>query len=597
MTESSATGSPPSSRASLRGFGARLLLAVCGALAALLIGLATLVLVDRSGAWPLPGPPPHFVPLEDPRDPGRPRTDAAGHVLYAIDPAAAVRHGEPDVGRYAMTREKAPAAFRILSIGESTTFGAGYAPNISYSRFLEERLRRQLGEGGPSVEVVNCGKNGYDSHDWLTLASELRQFAPDLLILYVGHNELKKPNLLGVMAPGVARLARSRLLQRLLGPPRDAPLAPPAIAVGRFLTTEQRTFACRLFCEGVHALLAAANDLRIRTIVCLPASNVADTRPRYSILQPGDGAASRLARVETAGRDYESGALQDLTAATASVAARTAAAAALAEVDAALALEPDAAILHYRRARLLLQLGQRGLAHAAFERSLALDDLPERASPDLIAALRELAVGRGVDVVPLQPLFDAVSVHGVAGFDLFYDYCHPRLRGHWLIADALLAAVRDGGLIAPLTAFDAAREPAGGDAERFAAWCGELGVSEAQSGQQLLAQARAYTNQIGTRPEVPHADWAIVREIVEAALRMAPELADDPFAQFLGALLAADAADPATARMKLLALERRDPATLRMILDHLPVLPGLQATLHGAGISIEQGQLRWDGKP
>lgn len=578
-----------------RGFAARLLLGFASAVATALLGLAAIALLDRWGWLPLPRPPPHFVLVPDPADSAQPLRDGAGHPLYAIDPAAAARHGQPDVGRYAMAREKTPGLFRVLSIGESTTFGAGFAPHASYSRFLEARLRRQLGRD--DLEVVNCGKNGYDSHDWPTLAQELPAFAPDLLLLYVGHNELKKPNLLGVVQPSLARRARSRLLQQLLPLPRDTLAPPPRVAAGDFLSAEQRAFACELLVDGVAALLDVARNLAIPVVVCLPASNVADHPPRYSRIGPGPDAAARAAAVEGVARAIDSLPLRPLASAPPDAPEKQRAAAWLAEVERALAGEPEAALLHWRRGRLLLALGRRDEARTAFGRSLALDGLPERAAPDLIAELAGLAEERGALRVELQPLFDAADPLGVAGDELFYDYCHPRLFGHWRIADALLATLRASGLVAPESAFDPSREPAGDDGARYSVWCRELAVSEAQSGQQLLYEARAVATQLGTLPTIPPEAWRNVGELLDAALRLAPALERDPFQRFLAALVAASAGARDDARARLLAFERDDPAGLAQLLPHVAVLPGLVDTLRKAGIAIDSARLAWEGKP
>lgn len=596
MTEGASQAGDRSSRASRRrGFAARLLLALASAVATALLGLAAIALLDRWGWLPLPRPPPHFVVVPDPADPTQPLRDGAGRPLFAIDPAAAARHGQADVGRYAMAREKAPGQLRILSIGESTTFGAGFAPHASYSRFLESRLRRQLGRD--DLEVVNCGKNGYDSHDWPTLAQELPAFAPDLLLLYVGHNELKKPNLLGVVQPSLARRARSRLLQQLWPLPRDTLAPPPRVGDGDFLSAEQRAFARELFVDGVAALLDVARAGSIPVIVCLPASNVADHPPRYSRIAPGPAVAARAAAVEAVASALDALPLRALASEPPDAPERQRVTAWLAEVEQALVGEPDAALLHWRRGRALLALDRREEARAAFARSLALDGLPERASPDLIAALDAVAQSRGALRVELQSLFDAADPLGVAGDELFYDYCHPRLFGHWRIADALLDTLRRSGLVAPESAFDPSREPAGDDGARYSAWCRELGVSEAQSGQQLLYEARAVATQLGTLPTIPPDSWRNVGELLDAALRLAPALERDPFQRFLAALVAASAGARDDARARLLAFEREDPEGLAQLLPHVALLPGLVDTLQKAGIAIDSARLIWEGKP
>src|SRR5262249_43542661 len=156
----------------------------------------------------------------------------------------------------ALTKEKDPGVFRILSLGESTTFGLGYDGIASYSRFLEARLRTRLGRD--DVDVVNCGKSGYDSHDWPTLARERPGLAPGLLAIYGGHNELKSPNLGRLRAPLAAWLWQFRLLRPLVRwddrPPAGATL-PEELADAPFLRDDERARAIRRFEAGVRSLL------------------------------------------------------------------------------------------------------------------------------------------------------------------------------------------------------------------------------------------------------------------------------------------------------------------------------------------------------
>ncbi len=571
----------------------RALLALFSMGVALGLGLWLLDAAEGGGWFQEIGPPPHFRPLEWPV--GSARLDEHGRPLFGVDPNMGAQVGEPNLGRYWMTKAKAPGVFRILSIGESTTFGAGYAPVASYSRFLEARLRRRLARD--TLEVVNCGKNGYDSHDWPTLAEELPAFAPDLLVLYVGHNELKKPNLLGVVDPLKATIARSRRLQRLLGTPKDELSVPPTVTIGSFLTPEQRQRACDLFEAGVGALLRVARELAIPVVVCIPSSNVLDHLPRLSIVQPGRDAAAQVARIETVAREFELGALPDLAASAGDAEPRARVQLELGEIDAALAVDGEAAILHFRRGRLLLALGRIDEARAAFARSLGLDGLPERASPDLIQVLRDLAVRERVVVADIEARFMAESARGVPGSDLFYDYCHPKLFGHWLIADEILKVIEASGVVASASEFVDAREPAGSSRERFSIGCAELGMSEADGAKRLVEQAKANVGQLGTLPEVAREQWRIPAELLDAAESMEPAERTDATFLLLRGLIQAGFDHGDDARVALLAAGAADRELVSHLVGLIATLPGLVHALDCVGITIENGELCWHGKP
>src|SRR5262249_28467458 len=144
---------------------ARLVLAAATALAlAAAFALAEQFLRARAADDPLADPPPHFRVL--PRSARVPVLDARARRDYVVGSPQLTGESALESGRdrLALTKEKDPGVFRILSLGESTTFGLGYDGIASYSRFLEARLRARLARD--DVEVVNCGRSGYDSHDW-----------------------------------------------------------------------------------------------------------------------------------------------------------------------------------------------------------------------------------------------------------------------------------------------------------------------------------------------------------------------------------------------------------------------------------------------
>jgi lysophospholipase L1-like esterase len=78
--------------------------------------------------------------------------------------------------------------FRILAIGESTTFGLGVAPEQAYPQQLE----RMLNEGSDRhYVVVNTGVPGQTSTSILrNIGYQLEKYRPDLVIAQFGVNDL-----------------------------------------------------------------------------------------------------------------------------------------------------------------------------------------------------------------------------------------------------------------------------------------------------------------------------------------------------------------------------------------------------------------------
>lgn len=84
------------------------------------------------------------------------------------------------------------AAYRIVALGESTTFGCTlYEHDLPWPRLLENIIRKQLCPARP-VEVINAGVPAYDLRRNLKrLKAEVLPLKPDLIISYHGVNGYK----------------------------------------------------------------------------------------------------------------------------------------------------------------------------------------------------------------------------------------------------------------------------------------------------------------------------------------------------------------------------------------------------------------------
>lgn len=82
-------------------------------------------------------------------------------------------------------KAKEPGSIRIMTIGDSCTFGLFYDWS-SYARTLERYLQNQ----GNQVEVVNAGVEGYSTQNVLYRLDYFISFQPDIAIIYLGWNDL-----------------------------------------------------------------------------------------------------------------------------------------------------------------------------------------------------------------------------------------------------------------------------------------------------------------------------------------------------------------------------------------------------------------------
>lgn len=111
---------------------------------------------------------------------------------------------------------KPKGTYRIIALGDSNTFGAGFWRN-TYPGMLQELLMRSSSR--TRFEVINAGIEGYNSEYALArLKTDLLRYEPDMITIYVGWNDLMKINPNRVSATGKYKwlatlLERSYLLK------------------------------------------------------------------------------------------------------------------------------------------------------------------------------------------------------------------------------------------------------------------------------------------------------------------------------------------------------------------------------------------------
>lgn len=85
--------------------------------------------------------------------------------------------------------QKEPGEYRILSLGESTTFAAQMPYGDSYSARLERTLAAR--KGSREIRVVNGGVPGYSLFQGVTFLRERSAaLQPDMVLLYFGFNDV-----------------------------------------------------------------------------------------------------------------------------------------------------------------------------------------------------------------------------------------------------------------------------------------------------------------------------------------------------------------------------------------------------------------------
>ena len=338
-------------------------------------------------------------------------------------------------------REKQPGTFRVFALGGSTTYGRPYGGDVvSFPAWLRELL--PLADPSRTWEVINAGGISYASYRVAKIVDELVAYAPDLFVIYTGHNEfierrtysglLRAPRPLLELAALFDRTATAALLRRVLG---SRALGAPALSRGpeAILDTSLGPEAYHRdddwsaavtahFRFNLNRIIDRAESAGARVVLVTPVSNLADFSPFKSQATDGLTIAQREEveiLAEAAGRAGDPETL-------------------LNALDAAAALDPRNAELQYRKGRALLALGRDAEAAPALRRARDEDVCPLRAPTAFVEIVRETARERGVLLVDFEREIAAKSPHGVPGAESLRDHLHPNARVYGGLAEMIV---------------------------------------------------------------------------------------------------------------------------------------------------------------
>jgi len=165
-----------------------------------------------------------------------------------------------------------PGTLRIVSVGDSCTFGSGSVRG-TYPARLEELLR--TGADGRRYQVINAGIEGLNSELALRrLESRVVPLQPDLVTLYIGWNDLMKFDPDGqVESPRLALIARwldrlwtvkglRKLLFYNLRPRLAPPRTGPESRTGRYADYQPAVFE-----RNLRAMIATARAIPAEVVV------------------------------------------------------------------------------------------------------------------------------------------------------------------------------------------------------------------------------------------------------------------------------------------------------------------------------------------
>ena len=345
---------------------------------------------------------------------------------------------------------KPAGTYRIVVLGESAAEGTPDA-SFNFGRMLEAMLRLQFPQR--RFEVVNAAMTAINSHAIRLIAEDCRQLQPDLVVIYMGNNEVIGPfglNSAGRPLPGwliraslwLRSFRVGQLMQNAMGSVMrtgDQPASWQGMEM--FLNHQVSADDPKLaavydhFRANLRAICATAQSAGAKVIVATVATNLADNPPFASVHRAGFAGAdkNRWTAFFQAGIAEQSAGHD---------------AAALENYRQAAQLDGGYAELRFRMADCLRRLHQDGEARALYSQARDLDALRFRADSRINDIIRQEAAGREPDGVRLADAARAfeesewVEPHS-PGDALFYEHVHLTARGNFMLARSIRSQMSD----------------------------------------------------------------------------------------------------------------------------------------------------------
>ncbi len=284
--------------------------------------------------------------------------------------------------------------YRIFFLGES---------NVNYLRWNLEDLAERLGAAdtkGRRFEIINMGGLAYGSHRLLRVAREIINYEPDLVLVYIGHNEFEELEQQELAAPQRAAVQRQVYRSAFMRLLRDTAASaritwmrfrlshaklPPEVnymaTYGRDFSPEEIDRRMAEYRTNMGGILALCRDRQVPAIMGAMATNL--WKP--DLLDKYKDAKEEIARLYAAG-DYQGG----------------------------MAL-----------ARKMLRTTSR-----------------HQASDAENWIIRDLARDYGATLVDVEAAISKAEPHGVPGEALFSDRCHVNDEGKSILVKGYEKAIR-----------------------------------------------------------------------------------------------------------------------------------------------------------
>ena len=370
-------------------------------------------------------------------------------------------------------KEKAGNGYRIFCMGGSTTYGRPYYDKVSFCGWLREYL--QAADPLRNWEVINAGGISFASYRVAKLMGEVKQYQPDLFIVYSGQNEFLEERSYGALADlpswlinlnatlsgtriytamkdlidamQSGSLQQAKQHYKLSGEVEEVlnyTVGPESYhrddALKRQIITHYRLNLMRM------VRIARSADADI--VFVQPAINIKDMSPFKSEHRDGldeqaqqdwEALYQRAADLQEAG---------DLPGS-------------LRVYQQAREIDDRYADVHYRIGQALFSLGRYDEAEEAFRQAVEEDIAPLRILESMQRIVADVAVSEDVPLIDFPGIIREAYLqhydHAVFGNEYFPDHVHTNMEGYRLLGLALFEYLASQNIVIPDASWSDAR--------------------------------------------------------------------------------------------------------------------------------------------
>jgi tetratricopeptide (TPR) repeat protein len=341
-------------------------------------------------------------------------------------------------------KTKEAKTFRVMCLGGSSMYGTPYDMNANIPGIVRKQLRALSPER--EIEVVNWGASAINSNVIVNFLDQVLEYEPDLVLVYLGHNEFYGPDGVGAsflerLFPGLIQVKYAlndfRLVQAFRGffqpSQRDAkvdlnlmrqvsdeslvPLeSPDAERVLDRFEKNLREMLRRLRQRGVPAIVSdVGSNLMFPPFVSDSLSGVGNS----------EDAIAKL-RSDCQRGNYES---------------------VIASARSMLPANEHNASLNFWLGKSLFRSGKPEEARPCLVRARDNDLLKFRAPGAVNAIIRRVCGEENTPVVSADSMLSARSPGGIPGDEMYWEHLHPTARGYYLIASLFVQKILELNII------------------------------------------------------------------------------------------------------------------------------------------------------